>query len=200
MSDVDSGDTQTALELFNDGAHLDTKLRVQVGQGLVHQQNAGLNDESTGQSNTLLLTAGEFVGLPVCQMGDLHQFQSLVNPAVHLRLGGFPGLQAVGNIFPDCQMGENSIVLEYHTDVTLVGSHIIDTLFAEIEVAAFDGVEACDHTQQGGFTAAGGTQQGKEFTFPDVQGNSVQSGKIAVTFHSVLDNDFIAHKDRPLYL
>ena len=64
------------------------------------------------------------------------------------------------------------------------------------------GVIACsagNHAQGGGFAAAGRSQQGKEFTFPDIQGDTVQGGKIAVTLHSILDNDFVAHKDRPLF-
>ena len=91
-------------------------------------------------------------------------------------------------------MGEDGVVLKHHADVTLVGSDVVDALLAEEEVAAFDGVEARDHTKQSGLAAAGGAQQGEELTFPDVQGDTVQCGKIAVALDGVLDDDFIAHK------
>ena len=79
VGDVDGGDAQTPLQLLDDGAHLHSQLGVQITQRLVHQQNTWLDNKSSGQSHTLLLTAGQFVGLPVCQMGDLHQFQRLVH-------------------------------------------------------------------------------------------------------------------------
>ena len=79
VGDVDGGDAQTPLQLLDDGAHLHSQLGIQITQRLVHQQNTWLDNKSSGQSHTLLLTAGQFVGLPVCQMGDLHQLQRLVN-------------------------------------------------------------------------------------------------------------------------
>ena len=194
VGDVNGGDAQAALELFDDGAHLHPQLGVQVGKRLVHQKHAGLNDEGAGQGYTLLLAAGELVGLPVRQVGDLHQLQSLGHPGADLILGNLSGLQAVGHIFADRQVGKNGVVLEHHADIPLMGGNVVDALFSEIEIAAFNGVKTGDHTQKCGLAAAGGAQKRKKLSLPDVQGNAVERGKIAVALHRVLDDDLIAHK------
>ena len=169
VGDVDGGDAQTPLQLLDDGAHLHSQLGVQITQRLVHQQNTWLDNKSSGQSHTLLLTAGQFVGLPVCQMGDLHQFQRLVNLGFDLLGGHLPRLEAVGYVFPDGQVGEDGVVLENHADVALVGGNVVDPLFAKVEVAALDGVKAGDHPQKRGFAAAGGAEKGKKFALLNVQ-------------------------------
>ena len=89
-------------------------------------------------------------------------------------------------------MGENGIVLEHHADVPLAGVFIVDPLFVEIKVAALNGVKAGDHTEQGGFAAAGGTQQGKELAVPDVQVQSGDNGGAAIAFYGVFNGD-LAH-------
>ena len=61
-------------------------------------------------------------------------------------------------------MWEDGIVLEHHTDITLVGFQIVDDLVIETDFAAVHTVESRDHAQQGGLAAAGRPQQCKEFT------------------------------------
>ena len=193
VGDVDGGDAQTPLQLLDDGAHLHSQLGVQITQRLVHQQNTWLDNKSSGQSHTLLLTAGQFVGLPVCQMGDLHQFQRLVNLGFDLLGGHLPRLETVGYVLPDGQVGEDGVVLEDHANVALVGGNIVDPLFAKVKIAALDGVKTGDHPQKRGFAAAGGAKKGKEFALLNVQRNAVQRGEIAVALYGVLNNDLIAH-------
>ena len=193
VGDVDGGDAQAALELLDNGAHLHPQLGVQIGKGFVHQQDAGLDDKGPGQGDTLLLTAGQLIGLAVSQVGNLHQLQGLVHLGLDLPGGHFPGLQAVGHVFPDGEVGENRVVLEHHADVPLVGGHVVDPLVTKVEVTALDGVEAGDHPQQRGFAAAGGAEEREEFALLNVQRNAVQRGKVAVALHGVLDNDSIAH-------
>ena len=169
VGDVDGGDAEAPLKLLDDGTHLHSQLGVQITQGFVHQQNAGLDDEGSGQSDALLLTAGQLVGLPVCQMGDLHQLQRLVHLGLDLLGGHLPCLEAVGHVLPDGQVGEDGVVLENHADVAFVGGNVVDPFFAKVEVAALDGVEAGDHPQKRGFAAAGGAEKGKEFALLNVQ-------------------------------
>ena len=71
--------------------------------------------------------------------------------------------------------------------------HIVDQLIAKVELAAFDGVETGNHAQQRGFAAAGGTQQRKELTLPDLQRHVVQRRKVSIPLYRILNNHFIAH-------
>ena len=199
MRDVDGGDAQAALELLDDGAHLHAQLGVQVGERLVHQQHARLDDERTRQRNALLLAAGELAGLAGGQRRNLHQLQRLLHAAVDLLLVHLARLEAVGHVLLDGQVRKDRVILEHHADVALVRGHIVDAVFAKVEIAALDGVKAGDHAQQRGLAAAGRSQQGEELALFNVQGHTVQRGKIAVALDSIFDDDFVAHFSTSLH-
>ena len=63
-------------------------------------------------------------------------------------------LESESNILSYCQMREDGIVLEDHADVALGGIEVVDALVTEVEVAAFDAVEAGDHAHVMPLTAA----------------------------------------------
>ena len=151
---IDGGDAQPPLQFFDDGTHLHPKLGVQIGKGLIHEQYAGFYNKGTGQRYPLLLAAGKLVGLAVCQMADLHQFQSLVYPGFDLVGGNVPGLEAICYIVPYAEMRKDGVVLKHHADIPLMGGHVVDALVSKIKIAAFNGIEACDHAQKSGFPAA----------------------------------------------
>ena len=66
-------------------------------------------------------------------------------------------------------MGIQSVVLEHHSDVTVFGSHIVDHAVADTDFTFGDLFKTGDHTQGGGFSAAGGTDEDHELTVLDVQ-------------------------------
>ena len=86
MGNVNAGDANVVLNVLDNGTHFNTKLCVKVGERFVHQQHVGADAEGAGQSNTLLLTAGEAFGQTVsirrllriaCLRADgLHTLQS----------------------------------------------------------------------------------------------------------------------------
>ena len=57
MGHIDGGDSQPALELLDNRPHLYPELCVQVGQGLIHQQYAGLYDKGPCKGHPLLLSS-----------------------------------------------------------------------------------------------------------------------------------------------
>ena len=97
-------------------------------------------------------------------------------------------------------MREDSVVLEHHADVALGRIHVIDPAVAEVEVAAFDAVEACDHSQQGGLAAAGGAQQSEEFALLNFQAQIRNDDVFAVFLQSMADRNVIAHLCHPFFL
>ena len=77
-------------------------------------------------------------------------------------------------------------------------SVISKVLFTEEEIAAFNGVEACDHTKQGGFAAAGGAQQREEFMVIEVKIDAVEN-TLPVELHGKIPepDEFFGHYPPP---
>ena len=50
-----------------------------------------------------------------------------------------------------------------------LGGNVVDQAVADVQFAAGDVLETCDHTQGGGLTAAGGANQNDEFLVSDLQ-------------------------------
>ena len=65
MGNVDEGCLQSLMQLRDLSTHGNAQLGVQVGQGFVEQADLRLTDDSTSQSNTLALTAGQSLRLAV---------------------------------------------------------------------------------------------------------------------------------------
>ena len=51
---------------------LSLSLGIQVGQGLVHEQDFGFNHEHSGHRDSLLLAAAEFARVPAFQSFELY--------------------------------------------------------------------------------------------------------------------------------
>ena len=194
MGNVYCSNAEPSLQFFDGSPHLYAQFRVQVRQRFIHQQNAGLDDKSSGQRNTLLLATGQFVRFPGLQLIDLHHFQCFLNPGRNLLLGNMSGFQAVSHVLSHVQVRKNGIVLKYHTDVSLMGRNVIDNLVIKTDLAPVYCVKTGDHTEQSGFTAAGRTQQRKELAWLNCKADSVHSGKITVCFYGMVNNDSMAHE------
>ena len=95
-------------------------------------------------------------------------------------------------------MGEYGVILEHHADVPLVGGQGVDHLFVKADLAPIHRIEAGDHAQQGGFSTAGGTQQGKELPLLDVQADAVDGGEVTIPFHGIFDDNSVAHRSQLL--
>ena len=87
VGDIHRGNAHLLLDVFDGVAHLHTQLGVQVGQGFVHQQHLGMDDDGPGQGHALLLAAGELGGHAVFQVTDLHHVQDLRHGFFDFRLG-----------------------------------------------------------------------------------------------------------------
>ena len=66
-------------------------------------------------------------------------------------------------------MGIQRIVLEHHGDVAVLRRNVVDQLVADVKLTIGDFFQAGDHSQGGGFSATGGTDQDDEFLVLDFQ-------------------------------
>jgi hypothetical protein len=62
-----------------------------------------------------------------------------------------------------------SVVLEYHCDITILGLYIVHQTVTDAQLAGADVFQTCDHTQCGGLTAAGRTYEDDELLIGDLQ-------------------------------
>jgi len=138
---------------------------IERGARLIEKQDFGLDGESAGNAQALLLAAGKFIGGLVEMVFDFVP-EGGVAQALFDGFGdrGFRAVdaQAVGNILED-GLGERVGALENHTDAAAIESDVLrkDVLAVEqnftLEARAADGfVHAVEGAQQGGFATAGG--------------------------------------------
>src|SRR5690606_2161624 len=98
------------------------------GQGLVHQQNTGFDNQSPRQCNTLALSTGEFAGGAFPQVAQLNPVEYALDLGFDIVTRKFAHPQAVGDIVENGFVGEKGIVLEDHAGFALVGRQVGDVL------------------------------------------------------------------------
>ena len=75
-----------------------------------------------------------------------------------------PRAQSESDVFTHRHIRKNRIVLKHHTDIALTGIDIVYLPVVKINFTAFNAVETGDHPQKRRFTAAGRTEQRKQFS------------------------------------
>ena len=164
------------------GTHLVTQLSVQVGQWLVHQEDLGITHDGAADSDTLTLAARKRLGLTVEILGNTQNLGSGANLAVNLVLGDLLELKRKRHVLVHRHVGVQSIALEHHGDVAVLGSDVVDALAVDEHVTRGDVLQAGDHTHRRGLTAARGTNEDDELL--------VVNGEVKVLYseHAVLGN------------
>jgi hypothetical protein len=60
-----------------------------------------------------------------------------------------------------------SVVLEYHRDISVLGLNVIHELAVDLELTGRDVFQTCDHSQSGGLSASGRAYENDEFFIGD---------------------------------
>ncbi|MNZ92751.1 hypothetical protein D3C78_1117860 [compost metagenome] len=170
MGDQDGAGAARLEDLAHLVAEAAAQLDVEVGEGLVEQQQARLRRQRAGQGHALLLAAGQFMGIALAQGAEIDQLEHLGGDA--LALGVLA--DAEGDVLGHRQVREQRVVLEHHADAALfrgegvagAGNH----LAGQLDAALLHGFEAGDGAQGGGLAAARGAEQAA-----DVAGIQVQT-------------------------
>ena len=182
VRDVKRGGPQAALKLLDFQAHLHTQLGVQVGQGLVEQEGAGVANDGPPHRDTLPLAAGELAGLALQEVRQLQHLGRLLHPLLDLRPAQLRDLQTVGHVVVDAHVRVERVVLEHHGDVPVLGLQIVDHLAADGDLALADRLQSGHHAQQGGLAAARGSDDDDELAVGDLHVDPVDHLRAAVAF------------------
>ena len=124
------------------------QIPVQLGKGIVDQQQPGVGGDGAGQGHAQGLVAGQLVGIAPFQAAQIlesHPLHSLVSA-----LGGFRApqpVQAEGHVLRDGQMGKQGVILEHHADPAQVGG---DVRFPRTDLGAVDMDPAMGETLEAG--------------------------------------------------
>ena len=174
VGDEDEGDADLLLNVLELLLHLLAQLQVERAERLVEQQHARLVDERAGDGDALLLTAGELghvaVGVVLKAYQTQHTHDLLRDNVLRLLLDG----QAEGDVVVDVHVREERVFLEYGVDLALVGRDVHDVLAVEEDLALGGLQEAAEDTQQRRLAAAGGTEQGDELVFVNIQADALE--------------------------
>ena len=185
------------MQLGNLSSHLSTQLSVQVGQRLVQQEHLGITDNGAAQSHTLSLATGQSLGLAVQQVRDVQDAGGLFHAALDLILGSLAQLQAEGHVIKHGHMRIQSVVLEHHGDVAVLGSDVVRQHVAYVQLALADFFQTGDHTQGGGLAATGRSDQDDKFLVLNVQvevGNSSDATRVNLVD---IFQSYACHSDFP---
>ena len=191
MGHIHHGDAVLPLDFLDFKAHAFPQLGVQVGQGLVQQQQGGLCHQGAGQGHALLLAAGQLAGNALGVLNQVHGLQHTFDLLPDGGLIHFFDGQGIGHIVEHGHVGPHSVGLKHHADVALfrLEKHLAAGHHLVIEQHAAGGglLKACDNAQHGGLAAARGPQQGNKFAIGKGCVESVQHDRIAKAFGDILD-------------
>ena len=102
-------------------------------------------------------------------MLDLQDLGGLMDAFVDLVLGGLAQLQAESDVLVNGHVGVQSVALEHHGDITVLGRNVVDQTAADIHFALGDFLQAGDHAQGGGLAAARGADENDELLILDLK-------------------------------
>ena len=190
VGDVDGGNAEIPLHLFQLVAQLHPQLGVQIGQGFIHADDGGARHQRAGDGHALLLAAGELAdGFFQLLVGKVYLPGDVPHLLVDLGLAQFLNFQAEGDVVVHRHGGEQGVALEHDADIPLFDRHPGNVLVVDAHRAADRLDEARNGAQCGGLAAAGRAQEGEKFAFLHVHVDVVQRFKITEFDDNVLQFD-----------
>ena len=154
MGDIDKGDAQLVMHVFELKLHLLAHLQVQSPQRLIQKEDFGLIDQGTGYGDPLLLSAGKCLDPPALEALQIHQFQNAADLAGDLICGGFFLTQSKGNIVIDVHVRKKRIALKDRVDRPLIRRQPYNGFPVQENVSLGWDIKSCDHPQRRGLSAA----------------------------------------------
>ena len=154
MCYVDDCSTQILMKLGNLDTHLNSQFSIQVGKWLIHKEYFRITNDSTSHSNTLSLSTGKGLRFTVEQFLKIKDLSSLTNLLINLILRNLTKFQSESHVIIYCHMWIQSVVLEYHCDITILWLYIVHYFSVDLKCTAGDILQTSDHTKCCRFTTS----------------------------------------------
>ena len=159
---------------------------VEVAGGFVGEDDGGLEDEGAGESDALLLTAGELDGVVIGAVGEADGGEEGAGAGEAFG-GGATGKLGVGvelvgeeDIFERGEGGDELVGLEDEAEGAaadggeLVFGEVGDGGAVEVDVAGGRGIETGEEAEEGRLAGAGGAHDGEELSGGDGEGDAFE--------------------------
>ncbi len=179
VGDVDRGHSELALQRGDLGSGLHAELRIEVRQGLVHQEHLRLAHDCTAHCHALSLPAGEVGGLAVEQVLEVEDPRRLAHSSRALALAHLLDLQVEADVLGDRHVGVERVRLEDHGDVAVLRWHERDVAPTDVHVAGVDRFEPGQHAQRRRLAAARRSDQHEEFAVADLEVERIDGRRLA---------------------
>ena len=83
-------------------------------------------------------------------MVDFDHFQNVIYLPGNFVFWHLSVFQPKGNVIKHCHMGENGIILKYHSHIPLIRRDVVYHMVINPDFPSFNGIEADNHTQKRG--------------------------------------------------
>ena len=146
-------------------------LRVERGEGLVHQQHIGVDGQRPGEVDALAHAARELAGVVLGEAGEAHQLQQALGQGMGRRRLHAAHLQPEDHIVEHRAPGKQGIMLEHKAAIAARPLH---QFAVDAHLAFFSGDQAADGADEGRLAAAAGAHDADEFVGGDIKRNGVE--------------------------
>ena len=169
VRDVDRGGVQLPLQLQDLGASGHAQLRVQVGQGLVHEEDLRLAHDRAAHGHALALAAGHGGRLAVDEVLELEHLRREVHTLLNGRLVHLGVLQGERHVLARSHVGVQRVGLEDHGHVSVAGAGLGDVGAVDKNLPLVNRLQPGEHAQRGGLAAARRADKHQELAVGDLQ-------------------------------
>ena len=189
MRHINRRQPEVPLQLEQLQAHFYAKFGVEIAERLVKKQYPRLDHQCAGQSDSLLLAAGKLGWTSFLSSRKINLFESGRNTALDLAAFYFSFSQTKRDVFENIEVRPQCIILKNQADVPAPRRHVVHRLVVQIDNPLVRCNKSRNDPQQGGFTAAAGSEEGEELSLLDIQADAANHPVIAVTFSNTLQPD-----------
>ena len=134
----------------------------------------------------MLFAAGKGVGAAVSFARQADLFQHGFGGLFRLPFGDAAHFEAESGVLQDGQVRQEGVVLEHQRDAAFFGRQGGDVRAVEQDAAAVGGGQSGSDVEQGGFAAAGTTEDGEQAAARDLEADAVGNGFAVELFADVL--------------
>ena len=180
MRDQHGGQAQAFLNRADFMAHLQADACVQVGQGLVQQQDLGFHRQSPAQGHALALTAGQLGDRAIFKTLQVQHLQQRQHTGFDLLAWHLAQFQTVAYVLHHVHVRPQGVGLKHHRHVPAFGWLSEHVAALHINAARLGLRKAGNRAQQGGLAAARCAQQGHELPLIHVQVDALEHLVVAV--------------------
>ena len=163
MGHVDNGHPEVFVDMFDLVLHFFAQVLVQGTERFVHENQIGLEHQRPRHGHPLLLPAGQLRGAAAVEARQPDHLERPLDLRCSLGLRILANLQRKRQIFRHRHVGEQRVVLEYHSDIAPVRRDPVDRAVIQVDLTMGGRFEPCEHHQAGGLARTGRPEHGQKF-------------------------------------